>query len=70
MTIGVLWVLLAMAVTSALSAVFKVALYRYARGEQVDPEFRPSDLTNAFTPAPPVTRPRRGGVTRRRGRPG
>ncbi len=49
-TIGVLWVLLVMAVTSALSAVFKVALYRYARGEQVDPEFRPSDLTNAFTP--------------------
>ncbi len=49
-TIGVLWVLLVMAVTSALSAVFKVALYRYARHERVDPEFRPSDLTNAFTP--------------------
>ena len=49
-TIGLLWIVLVAAVTSALSAVFKVALYRYARHEAVDPEFRPSDLTNAFTP--------------------
>lgn len=49
-TIGVLWIVVVAAVTSALSAVFKVALYRYARREAVDPEFRPSDLTNAFTP--------------------
>jgi hypothetical protein len=44
----VAWVGLVMAVTSALSAVFKAALYRYAVGKPVDPIFAPSDLSGAF----------------------
>jgi hypothetical protein len=48
--VGVAWVLAVAAVTSALSAVFKVALYRYARNEPVAAEFAPSDLAGAFRP--------------------
>jgi hypothetical protein len=44
----VLWIGLVMAVTSALSAVFKAALYRYAVGKPVDPVFAPTDLSGAF----------------------
>lgn len=44
----VVWVGLVMAVTSALSAVFKAALYRYAVGSPVDPVFAPGDLSGAF----------------------
>lgn len=49
-TIGVLWVLAVIAVTSTLSAVFKTALYRHARGLPVDLAFAPSDLSGAFRP--------------------
>ena len=42
------WIALVMAVTSALSAVFKTALYRYAVGAPVDPAFAPTDLSGAF----------------------
>lgn len=45
---AVAWIALVMAVTSALSAVFKAALYRYAVGQPVDPAFSPSDLSGAF----------------------
>ena len=45
---AVAWIALVMAVTSALSAVFKAALYRYAVGKPVDPAFSPSDLSGAF----------------------
>jgi hypothetical protein len=48
--LGVLWVLAVVAVTSALSAVFKTALYRHARGLPVDLAFAPSDLSGAFRP--------------------
>jgi hypothetical protein len=44
------WITLVMAVTSALSAVFKAALYRHAVGQPVDPAFTPSELTGAFRP--------------------
>lgn len=44
----VVWVGLVLAVTSALSAVFKAALYRYAVGKPVDPVFAPTDLSGAF----------------------
>jgi hypothetical protein len=43
-------VLAVVAVTSALSAVFKTALYRHARGLPVDLAFAPSDLSGAFRP--------------------
>lgn len=61
---AVLWIGLVMAVISALSAVFKAALYRYAVGQPVDPVFSPSDLGGAFEP--------RGGgrITRTPGPPG
>ena len=49
-TVGVLWVLAVIAVTSTLSAVFKTALYRHARGLPVDLAFAPSDLSGAFRP--------------------
>ena len=39
---------LVMATTSALSAVFKAALYRYAVGAPVDPAFDTTDLSGAF----------------------
>jgi hypothetical protein len=45
---AVIWIGLVMAVTSALSAVFKAALYRYAVGANVDPVFAPADLSGAF----------------------
>ncbi len=46
----VAWVVLAVAVTSSLSAVFKAALYRWAKDLPVDPVFAPSDFRTAFRP--------------------
>ena len=48
--LGVLWVLGVSAVVSALSAVFKTALYRYARQQPVDVAFDTADLSGAFRP--------------------
>ena len=42
------WIVVVMAVTSALSAVFKAALYRWAVGQPVDPAFDAEELTGAF----------------------
>lgn len=44
------WVVLVVAVTSALSAVFKTALYRWANGLPVDPAFDADELAGAFRP--------------------
>jgi hypothetical protein len=46
----VAWVVLVVAVTSALSAVFKTALYRWANGLTVDPAFDAAELRGAFGP--------------------
>lgn len=46
--VAVVWVLLVVAVTSALSAVFKAALYRWANGLPVDPAFDAASLSGAF----------------------
>ena len=46
----VAWVVLTVAVTSSLSAVFKAALYRWAKDLPVDPAFAPSDFRTAFRP--------------------
>ena len=46
--LGVAWVIAVMAVTSALSAVFKTALYRYASQAPVDVAFDTADLSGAF----------------------
>jgi hypothetical protein len=48
--LGALWVLAVVAVVSALSGVFKTALYRYARQEPVDVAFETADLSGAFRP--------------------
>ena len=48
--LGVAWVIAVMAVTSALSAVFKTALYRYASQAPVDVAFDTADLSGAFRP--------------------
>lgn len=45
---AVAWIALVVAVTSALSAVFKTALYRWATGRPVDPAFAEGDLNGAF----------------------
>lgn len=42
------WVVLVLATTTALSAVFKAALYRYANNLPVDPAFDAEILSNAF----------------------
>jgi hypothetical protein len=47
---AVVWVLAVVAVTSALSAVFKAALYRWATGAPVDPAFDGGGLSTAFRP--------------------
>ena len=47
---AVLWIGLVAATVSALSAVFKTALYRHAVGRPVDPAFTPADLSGAFQP--------------------
>jgi hypothetical protein len=44
----VAWVVLVATVTSAMSAVFKAALYRWANGLPVDPAFDADELTSAF----------------------
>ena len=46
--LAVAWVILVVTVTSALSAVFKAALYRYATGRPVDPAFEVATLNAAF----------------------
>jgi hypothetical protein len=46
--LGVAWVIAVIAVTSALSAVFKTALYRYATQAPVDTAFDTADLSGAF----------------------
>ena len=46
--VAVAWIVLVLAVTSALSAVFKAALYRWAVGLPVDPAFDAGELTAAF----------------------
>ena len=46
--IGALWILAVVAVSSALSAVFKAALYRYAAQQPVDVAFDTADLSGAF----------------------
>lgn len=48
--VAVVWVLLVVAITSALSAVFKAALYRWAHGLPVDPAFDAASLSGAFQP--------------------
>jgi Family of unknown function (DUF6159) len=45
---AVVWVAAVLAVTSALSAIFKAALYRWAKGLPVDPAFTQADLSQAF----------------------
>jgi hypothetical protein len=45
---GVTWVVLVVATTSALSAVFKAALYRYANNLPVDPAFDQRLFNDAF----------------------
>jgi Family of unknown function (DUF6159) len=45
---AVAWIALVLAVTSALSATFKTALYRWAKGQPVDPAFTEADLSRAF----------------------
>lgn len=45
---AVVWVVLVVATTSALSAVFKAALYRWANQLPVDPAFTPQDFRGAF----------------------
>lgn len=45
---AVVWVVLVVAITSALSAVFKTALYRWAKGLPVDPAFDADELSGAF----------------------
>ncbi|HEY8543984.1 MAG TPA: DUF6159 family protein [Acidimicrobiales bacterium] len=46
--VALVWIGLVAATVSALSAVFKTALYRYAVGDPVDPAFSPADLSGAF----------------------
>jgi hypothetical protein len=46
--VAVAWVIAVIAVVSALSAVYKTALYRWASKLPVDPAFDESDLTGAF----------------------
>lgn len=46
--LGIVWVVAVLAVTSALSAVFKTALYRYAAQQPVDVAFDDADLSGAF----------------------
>jgi hypothetical protein len=46
--IGVVWIGLVAATMTALSAVFKAALYRYANGLPVDPAYDAEDLSGAF----------------------
>lgn len=46
--VAVVWIALVAAVVSALSAVFKAALYRYANGLSVDPAYDAHDLSGAF----------------------
>jgi hypothetical protein len=48
--LGVLWVVAVAAIVSALSAVFKTALYRYANQLPVDVAFDTADLSGAFRP--------------------
>jgi uncharacterized protein DUF6159 len=48
--LAVAWIVVVMAVTSALSAVFKAALYRWATGLPVDPAFDAGELSGAFRP--------------------
>lgn len=45
---AVAWIVLVIAVTSALSATFKAALYRWANGRPVDPAFTDTNLRTAF----------------------
>lgn len=47
LTLGA-WVALVWATVTALSAVFKTALYRYANGLHVDPAFEAASLERAF----------------------
>jgi hypothetical protein len=49
-TAGFAWILLVAAITSALSAVFKAALYRYANKLPVDPAFDERLFNQAFRP--------------------
>ncbi|MGD9797871.1 MAG: DUF6159 family protein [Acidimicrobiia bacterium] len=44
------WLMVVAAVTSALSAIFKTALYRWANGLAVDPAFDADVLSGAFRP--------------------
>lgn len=46
--VAVAWVVAVVAVTSALSAVFKAALYRWAMGRPIDPAFGAGQLSDAF----------------------
>lgn len=46
--LAVVWAAAVLAVTSALSAIFKTALYRWATGLPVDPAFSADELSGAF----------------------
>jgi hypothetical protein len=47
--LGVAWVAVVSVVTATLSGIFRTALYHFAVGEPVPPEFGQADLAGAFT---------------------
>lgn len=57
--IAVVWLIVVTCWSSAMSAVFQLALYRYATGGSVPTEFGPVDFAHAFAPK---TRQRRLGL--------
>jgi Family of unknown function (DUF6159) len=48
--IAVLWFLVTVVLTSALSGIYQTALYQYAAGREVPREFAGTDLAHAFPP--------------------
>lgn len=50
LVVGVVWVLTVVSVTSALSGIFKTALYRFTKGLPVDAAYDQTQLRAAFRP--------------------
>lgn len=50
--VGILWILVVSVVISAMTGIYKTALYRYATGAGVPAGFAQSDLADAFTTGP------------------
>jgi len=48
--IGIAWILVSMIIVSALSGIYRTALYRYAVDGQVPPAFVGADLEHSFGP--------------------